>query len=825
MKFFALFLLANSAEANVYLHSPRGSNNRLNENSAENKNNERLFRSNNNRRGGYNVGDRTNNAFQDESGQYAMQYFQSGLSGDSYLTVEWTNLLGCGKDEDGDKIHNCEIVIQTNCQSDIEDPDAVPPADSYTLRNGKSTDQIPYDFDPDNVFDPQGHCFIDGHDRDMPHRMSNIPDNTESSIQFCLDQCKNAGYLYAGIQYTRECWCDNDFGKYGEAPLSECDKNCNDATGNKCGGGWRQNIFLASTNNPNTPALKLSEWDKLETDDNELLRNDDDYEGDDEYSDEEPVDLEHDAYGRVHFPTKEEFDLPKNIQEVAMIEETADESGSNSEDGGCQGGLKGLFDNFFSTFVPDFGLRRRTAAVGTREEKNDRRSATENSDYGLHEPWEHFDRCDATFGTRYGMECWAEREQWPDNNISPWVDVAYFTDEPESECSDSIENLNAREFYECVEYYDVAKQFRKHKSLYASELECIDNGGDWLGFYKVGDVRDDIGSSAECLELNGGLKEYVWGRPMSWKDLAEDKLSENTCIALPAKTECLGTPNTRRGYLGDVDGARSTPRFQWTLPNHEENKRCVFRIRYIVTTEDEEITRDDHRVYPFGTDGISLAPADKRVVFEDRSHVFKLLTRPEDIPDELHIHNLVVRGKRGNIVQTYPAVEYDFVPNRLTIPEGDAIHVQWTGSNTHNNGHPGGDGQTGDAGEGQGGTDRNNFIQLIDRKSNLVAPQHNHTLFQNADWIWSSHEMGNPENKAFNLALSMATSGYYQCKDDEECTESYDNTLNDQLNNAYPSYHGNIFKPIIGEYNYKCMRNDNFSNRAQKGTIFVERQY
>ena len=31
--------------------------------------------------------------------------------------------------------------------------------------------------------------------------------------------------------------------------------------------------------------------------------------------------------------------------------------------------------------------------------------------------------------------------------------------------------------------------------------------------------------------------------------------------------------------------------------------------------------------------------------------------------------------------KTYPAVEYDFVPNRLQLKVGDAIHLQWAGSN------------------------------------------------------------------------------------------------------------------------------------------------
>jgi len=90
--------------------------------------------------------------------------------------------------------------------------------------------------------------------------------------------------------------------------------------------------------------------------------------------------------------------------------------------------------------------------------------------------------------------------------------------------------------------------------------------------------------------------------------------------------------------------------------------------------------------------------------FQDRTHSYAVRELPVETQANCRrIHALNVRGKRGNIVQTFPGTEYDFVPNILEAAQGDCIHFQWTGSNTNPNNNDG---------QGKQGTDRSNIALL-----------------------------------------------------------------------------------------------------------------
>lgn len=442
-------------------------------------------------------------------------------------------------------------------------------------------------------------------------------------------------------------------------------------------------------------------------------------------------------------------------------------------------------------------------------------------------------------GNRNGYECPEERDYYPYWHPTQFVDIAVLA-QNESMCQyykDHSSNLQPK--HRCVETFSGSGN-PKHYSEHNNEADCTAAKGVWTAFYSMLELAPKY-DRENCESDHGDGLTYKWGKPYDMEKINNFEPIGDVCFVQPQQVDCAAAGWTRTNHLGN--GREGVPlNYTWVLPYFpsKKDKRCVLRIRYNISTDDydpyftdassngENSPIENDPLVDVGANNqalrLAINTAQTGRTFQDRSHVFILKARGDDIDDDVKIHNLNVRGKRGNIVQVYPAVEYDFVPNRLTITEGDAVHFQWTGSNTHNNGAPGGDGQTGDAGEGKGGTDRNNLLEMPFPNSNFPTPFEVSTMFKDARVVWTA--VGSKEDIDANLALVLSTSAYYQCIPNEECgKESVDGKLqlNPTLDNADASFPGlvAIFEKA-GEYFYMCSRNNNFTNRSQKGQLTIK---
>ncbi len=86
-------------------------------------------------------------------------------------------------------------------------------------------------------------CYIDlGNPgvRDLPYlAATNLPLNSKT---VCMQLCTEAGYKYAGTQFSMECFCGNSYGSYG-VDLNGCNMPCAGNAGETCGGGSRNSVY------------------------------------------------------------------------------------------------------------------------------------------------------------------------------------------------------------------------------------------------------------------------------------------------------------------------------------------------------------------------------------------------------------------------------------------------------------------------------------------------------------------------------------------------------------------------------------------------------
>lgn len=201
--------------------------------------------------------------------------------------------------------------------------------------------------------------------------------------------------------------------------------------------------------------------------------------------------------------------------------------------------------------------------------------------------------------------------------------------------------------------------------------------------------------------------------------------------------------------------------------------------------------------------------------FQDRSHTFKIKKRPADVSDSARIVNYNVRGRRGNIVQVYPSVEYDFVPPDLTVETGDYLHFQWTGSDANNQGN---------AGNGRDGTDRSNLVQIGNRGGNKPLPIENHTLFFDGVNDPDGEEAAKGKELVAKFAYldqkKHAADAGNTCDDDSNNDDADDNCK--QLNAAPAYFDGGLVEmKVLGTHHVASTRNNDYTNRSQKASITV----
>uniref|UniRef100_A0A1I8HTR8 WSC domain-containing protein n=1 Tax=Macrostomum lignano TaxID=282301 RepID=A0A1I8HTR8_9PLAT len=86
-------------------------------------------------------------------------------------------------------------------------------------------------------------CYKDAANRDLPVKAASAGDMT---VKSCVMMCEKKGFAFAGLQNSIECWCGNQFGRYGPLSSDKCNKACGGQSEVMCGGDWANTIFSTS---------------------------------------------------------------------------------------------------------------------------------------------------------------------------------------------------------------------------------------------------------------------------------------------------------------------------------------------------------------------------------------------------------------------------------------------------------------------------------------------------------------------------------------------------------------------------------------------------
>eukprot|EP00753_Platysulcus_tardus_P004282 PLAT12528.2.p2 GENE.PLAT12528.2~~PLAT12528.2.p2 ORF type:complete len:756 (+),score=263.14 PLAT12528.2:76-2343(+) len=473
--------------------------------------------------------------------------------------------------------------------------------------------------------------------------------------------------------------------------------------------------------------------------------------------------------------------------------------------------------------VPNNAANRRFGMHETVEYYQECQNRARNK--GLYTADQNLNRNDARAtrqnpnGNRNGLECPEERDYYPYWHPTPFRDIAVLVDD-EKLCETRkyatlSQNVDAKGY--CIAANPAQARNAANNQFPNNAADCAAAGHKWQTFRFYQGFTGTV-DAPECKKTQFARVNHLG----------------NAAGASPGLNQ--------EGNLAD---AAQPNRYLWTVPNTPDDN-CVLRLRYNMSTTsvpyEANATRNGNNAYVtqdpyFAVDNtnvgfLSLAVNTNQLArtFQDRSFVFAIKARPTSIVGAKTVLNVNLRGKRGNIVQTYPAVEYDFIPNEVAAERGSVVHITMTGTDFGprrgcNNARGGGPIADGGLNANQRQSRANLALSTV---QSTVLPGDIRTAAATAGKNPFVTASGQDDYQALQT-MAFLNQNTANCLTQTQL----DNINNDQRQQANPKNCAalNQAKAVVdigpltvgnqGVYNFVDTRNNNFSNRANKWRICV----
>lgn len=426
---------------------------------------------------------------------------------------------------------------------------------------------------------------------------------------------------------------------------------------------------------------------------------------------------------------------------------------------------------------------------------------------------------------RHGLECPEERDYYPYWAPSPWKDIAILTDRF-ADCAKIVaESQNIKEKYECV----CPSCLSKNQQIPNNKGGCTAQGGTWQYIPPHGINAPVCGPPPTSVEnLLGGPSSFNWTIPFN-------VASGSQCVLRLRYNISTGDPisKTNANHV-TLQGTSSLNQGNSPLLDRQNSEAKSYKSFVEMPIE----------THPAARLGTAINTNQFGRTFQDRSFVFEIRKRANAVGEEQKnlansgtaigntIHNLNVRGKRGDIQDVYPSVQYDFVPNELFVLQHDLVHVQWTGTDYNVN--------RGDGDEAIGGppyptdlsvsgADRHNIVQM--RGSNRFARfQSDITMFQltkeqQFKLQFIDQNLTECLTMAEMLLLNQETvpAGEQRLLNTVGNRNKYYKNCGYLSNARTPYFDAGLVRPGgMGEYHFMSTRNTVFGTHVQTAVVYVQ---